>query len=206
MEQHRRRLGDRPLVGRPLRSARVERGEAQELDPPGRPIRHPASRFRERDVVASLESHLDVRAGALHELDERRGAGQVLGQRLLAQRRDPAATAASTLTAWTDDGLAMITASALSKRLVEGSDARPDLGRHRGGACRIRLDEQDLGDRGQAGQQPRMHAAHAAGADDGDLHQAPTSASAARSTRIPIAAASAGRSHDESCSTISQPS
>ena len=92
------------------------------------------------------------------------------------------------------------------ERLVEGSDACPDLGRHRGGACRIRLDEQDLGDHGQAAQQPRMHAPHAPGADDGDPHQAPTSASAARSARIPIADASAGGSHDESCSTIIQPS
>ena len=78
-----------PVGGRPLRPARVECGEAQELDPPRRPVRHPAPRLRERDVVASLESHLDVRSGAFHDLDEGRGAGQVLGQRLLAQRGDP---------------------------------------------------------------------------------------------------------------------
>ena len=72
------------------------------------------------------------------------------------------------------------------------------------GARRIRVDDVERVDLVHGAEQVGVHAAHAPGADDGDPHRS-SSRNAYVSTRRPTAAASAGRSHDESCSTMSHP-
>ena len=86
----------------------------------------------------------------------------------------------------------------------------PTLGRDRDRALGVGIGHDEGAGLEQVGEDRGVHRADPSRTELRDAHQATASRTATRraysSTRRPIAAASDGRSHDESCSTISHPS
>ena len=100
----------------------------------------------------------------------------------------------------------MTIASARGERLVVGDRAvRPRREPRAPRAAGSASTTQDLVHAVHAAQQLGVHAAHAAGADDRDPHRSVLPDDVAQRRASRPRAASDGGSHDESCSTMSQP-
>ncbi len=140
----------------------------------------------------------------------RRRLGEVDRQRLLAEDRDAAGEAGA------NEGRVGARARGddqrigAGDRLVDAGRRGPDLGRDRDRALGVGIGQDEGAGLEQVGEDRCVHRADASRAELRDAHQATASRTATRraysSTRRPIAAASDGRSLDESCSTISHPS
>jgi hypothetical protein len=204
VEEQRRGVTLRPGRRGSLGDQRVKGSEPEEADASDGPVHHGSARRGVPGVVAAVEPELDQRAGSLDALRQIDRRGEIVREWLLAQHRqlsgDGRVDHRGVRVGRCGDHDGVGSAERVFERRRTAADARGDLS----GAVGIGVDHEHLLDVRHQRQQAGVLAAHDPGADHRDLHRL-TPSTAARSAASPIAAASAGGSHDESCSTMSHP-
>ena len=185
-----------------MRRRRVVAGEAERVERAQLAGEEAPAGLGVAGVEAALEAELERDAGRPDRRGDVERRGEVVGERLLAERRQapadrlPDQRRVGVRGGGDDDGIGFV-----ERGLDRCGGADAGLGGDGRGPVGDRVGDDDLVDARRRGEQPGVEATDPARAELGDLHRARASTSAAR----PIRSDSAGASHVLSCSTISQP-